>query len=87
MFDDLKIFNNQKYSGMTVGGEHHWVYPNGVWDEKKIPLINGSSRSRVSKRGSIPAPEGSGALNGTSYHWFKDLVIHTKTRKVIGRSW
>ena len=70
MFDDLKLFNNQKYSGMTVGGEHHWVYPNGVWDEKKIAPDKWEFNFKSLKRRSVPAPEGSGVANGTSYHWY-----------------
>src|SRR3972149_1518178 len=80
MFDDLKEFKGQKYSGMTVGGEHHWLYSDCVWDEKKIAPDRWEFAFKSLKRRSIPAPEGTGAPNGTSYHWY--ILADQKVIKV-----
>ena len=34
-FDELKSFKRQRYSGMAIGGTHHWVYESGRCDETK----------------------------------------------------
>jgi hypothetical protein len=79
-FDDLKKFQGQVYSGMPIGGTHVWDYPHGVWQEKKVAPDRWvfsflSEKKRVRK-----APEGSGALPGTQYHWF--ILAHQRVRKV-----
>lgn len=80
MFDDLKVFNDQKYSGMAVGGEHHWIYPDGAWDEKKVAPDRWEFMFKSLKKRSKPSPEGSGAPNGTSYHWY--ILADQKVTKV-----
>ena len=35
-YDDVKEFGGETYSGMAVGGEHTWLYPNGLWKETKV---------------------------------------------------
>jgi hypothetical protein len=79
-FDDLKKFQGQVYSGMSIGGTHVWDYPHGVWQEQKVApdrwvFSFASGKKRVRK-----APEGSGALPGTQYHWF--ILAHQRVRKV-----
>jgi hypothetical protein len=79
-FDDLKKFQGQVYSGMAVGGTHVWEYPRGVWQERKVAPDRWvfsflSDKKRVQK-----APEGSGALPGTQYHWF--ILAHQRVRKL-----
>lgn len=69
-FDDIKTFNGQKYTGMTVGGVHRWNYPNGLWEETKIaPDLWKIEFSSIKCR-KVPAPEGSGVPLRTMYHWF-----------------
>jgi hypothetical protein len=80
MFDDLKVFNSQKYTGMIVGGEHHWMYPNGLWDEKKTAPERWEFTFTSLKRRCVPAPDGSGAPNGTSYHWY--ILADQKVTKI-----
>src|SRR2546425_12866190 len=36
-YDDVKEFEGETYSGMAVGGEHTWPYPNGLWHEPQLP--------------------------------------------------
>src|SRR5437870_12370596 len=35
-YDDVKEFEAETYSGMAGGGEHTWLYPNGLWHEPKV---------------------------------------------------
>ncbi len=35
-YDDLKEFEGETYAGMAVGREHTWIYPNGLWRERKV---------------------------------------------------
>jgi len=79
-FDDLKKFNGQVYSGMPVGGTHVWEYPDGVWQERKVAPDRWDFTFRSVKKRSHRAPEGSGALPGTQYHWF--IVAHQRVRKL-----
>jgi hypothetical protein len=79
-FDDLKKFRGQVYSGMPIGGTQIWEYPAGIWQEQKVAPDRWlfsflSDKKRVQK-----APEGSGALPGTWYHWF--ILAHQQVRKV-----
>ena len=33
-FDELKSFKGQGYTGMAIGGTHHWMYESGRWPRK-----------------------------------------------------
>lgn len=79
-YDDLKDHDGQRYSGMPVGGTHHWSYPDGTWQEEKQSPDRWSFTFSSSKRRSNPAPEGSGADPGTRYHWY--ILGHQRVRKV-----
>ncbi len=79
-FDDVKEFNGQKYTGMAIGGVHHWIYPNGEWDEEKIAPDIWRIRFSSIKRRRVPAPEESGVPLRTMYHW--GLVCDQKVLKV-----
>jgi len=70
MYNQLKVYNGQKYSGMSVGGSHHWHYLNAEWLEKKVKPDEWDIRFTAVKRRHNPAPQGSGAGIGTGYHWF-----------------
>lgn len=78
-YDDLKEFGGKVYSGMSIGSEHVWEYPEGLWKERKVApdrwIFTFSSLKRRVRR----APEGSGAPVGTGYHWF--LLAHQIVRK------
>ena len=69
-FDDLKSFNGMKYSGMSVGGAHHWNYPDGVWEETKVAPDRWKFKFTSHKRRQVPAPVGSGVPLKTQYHWY-----------------
>lgn len=79
-YDDLKEFQGRPYSGMSVGGEHEWIYPNGRWRERKVAPdrweFTFSSRKERERR----APEGSGVPTGTQFHWY--LLAHQRVRKI-----
>jgi len=79
-FDDLKKFQGQVYSGMSIGGTHVWDYPHGVWQEQKVAPDRWVFSFRSGKKRVRKAPEGSGALPGTQYHWF--ILAHQRVRKV-----
>jgi hypothetical protein len=79
-FNELKKYQGQVYSGMSIGGTHVWDYPHGEWKEKKVTPDSWvfsflSEKKRVRK-----APERSGALPGTQYHWF--ILAHQRVLKV-----
>ena len=64
---------------MAVGGMHEWVYPRGIWQEKKVAPDRWVFTFRSEKIRVRKAPEGSGALPGTQYHWF--IIAHQHVRK------
>lgn len=69
-FDDLKRYDGVLYSGMPVGSSHHWHYPNGTWKEEKISPDRWRFDYRSVKTRNREAPLGSGAGEGSRYHWF-----------------
>ncbi len=79
-FDDLKKFQGMVYSGMPVGGMHVWEYPHGRWQEQKVAPDRWVFSFQSEKKRERQAPEGSGALPGTQYHWF--IIAHQRVRKV-----
>jgi hypothetical protein len=79
-FDDLKKFQGQVYSGMSVGGTHIWEYPHGIWREQKVAPDRWAFSFRSDKKREHKAPEGSGALPGTQYHGF--ILAHQRVRKL-----
>ena len=79
-YDDLKEFGGRVYSGMPIGGEHVWEYPDGVWEERKAAPDRWVFRFTSLKRRMRKAPGGSGVPVGTRYHWF--ILAHQKVRKL-----
>lgn len=79
-FNDTKLFNGKRYSGMSVGTGHLWNYPNGVWEETKVADDKWHIRFTSVKCRSKPAPEGSGCALGTGYHWY--IMADQCVRKV-----
>jgi len=79
-YDDLKEDGGKVYSGMPVGGEHAWEYPNGIWLERKVAPDRWTFTFRSLKRRTREAPAGSGVPVGTQYHWF--ILAHQKVRKL-----
>lgn len=69
-FDNLKVYEGKKYTGMRVGQEHHWNYLNTEWDETKTEPDKWNIRMTSIKQRKVPAPENSGAPVGTQYHWY-----------------
>jgi len=69
-FDDLKSHNGRTYTGMPVGRSHHWVYPNGTWKEEKVSPDEWRIDFRSVKNRKEGAPPGSGAGEGSRYHWY-----------------
>ena len=68
-FDQLKSFNGQKYKGMSVGASHQWDYNDAVWKETKIAPDLWTIEFSATKGRQKSAPVGSGAPEGTEYHW------------------
>jgi hypothetical protein len=79
-YDDLKEFDGQAYSGMSVGGEHRWLYPNGRWRERKVAPDRWEFTFASAKERERSAPEGSGVPLGTQFHWY--ILAHQRVRKV-----
>jgi hypothetical protein len=76
----MKTFRGKVYSGMSIGGTHVWEYPHGIWQEEKVAPDRWVFSFRSGKKRVRKAPEGSGALPGTQYHWF--ILAHQRVRKV-----
>jgi len=79
-YNDYKEFEGRKYTGMRVGGVHHWYYENGEWKEKKVAPDKWEFTYATNKRRAWNAPEGSGAPVGTEYHWY--ILAHQNVRKL-----
>lgn len=84
-FDDLKDFNGQGYTGMPVGGQHSWIYPNGLWRETKISPDKWEFTFESLKERERSAPIGSGAPPDTQYHWY--ILAHQRVRKIDENSY
>src|SRR5581483_1370927 len=68
-FDAQKTWHGRTYTGMKVGGSHHWDYE-GRWVERKLgPDLWDFDFSATKTRKGKGAPEGSGAPVGTEYRW------------------
>ncbi len=79
-YDDVKDFRGQKYTGMAIGGQHLWIYPHGVWQERKTAPDRWDFTFSSVKEREGDAPEGSGAPPDTQYHWY--VLAHQRVRKI-----
>lgn len=79
-YDDLKEFEGETYAGMAVGGEHAWIYPNGLWRESKVAPDRWTFTFTSIKERERAAPEGSGVPVGTQYHWY--ILADQRVRKI-----
>ncbi len=80
VYNDLKEFNGEKYTGMSVGGQHSWIYPNGLWRERKVTPDQWEFTFASLKERERAAPIGSGAPPNTQYHWY--ILAHQRVRKI-----
>lgn len=69
VYDDLKFYQDRAYTGMRVGGTHIWRYAPGTWTEEKRTPDRWAVNYDCTKTRARPAPEGSGAHVGTTFHW------------------
>ena len=69
-YDELKVHEGKRYTGMKVGRRHKWRYDAGEWTEKKVTPDQWEFAYSVVKRRAGKAPEGSGAPVGTAYRWY-----------------
>ena len=79
-FNSLKNYQGKIYSGMEVGGELNWNYPNGKWSEVKVAPDRWRIKFESSKKRIVPAPLNSGAALRTMYNWF--IIADQKVTKV-----
>ena len=84
-YDDVKEFGRETYTGMAVGGEHTWLYPNGLWKETKVAPDRWDFTFDSIKERERSAPPGSGVPVGTQYHWF--ILAHQRVRKIDADSY
>src|SRR5947209_9869352 len=84
-YDDVKEFGGETYSGMAVGGEHTWLYPNGLWRETKVAPDRWDFTFNSIKERERSAPPGSGVPVGTQYHWY--ILAHQRVRKIDADSY
>lgn len=79
-YDDLKEFNGEEYTGMPVGGQHTWIYPNGLWREQKVAPDKWEFTFASIKEREGNAPFGSGPPANTQYLWY--ILAHQRVRKI-----
>jgi hypothetical protein len=79
-YNEFKVFEGRKYTGMKVGRRHQWYYDKGEWNEKKVTPDRWEFSYAVPKRRAGHAPPGSGVPIGTEYHWY--LLAHQNVRKL-----
>jgi hypothetical protein len=79
-YNEFKVFEGKKYTGMRVGGRHKWHYEKGEWNEKKVTPDRWEFNYAVPKRRAGHAPPGSGVPVGTEYHWY--ILAHQNVRKL-----
>jgi len=79
-YDDVKEFEGEEYTGMPVGGEHSWIYPNGVWRERKVAPDRWEFDFTSLKERERSAPAGSGCPPGTQYLWY--ILARQRVRKI-----
>ena len=79
-YNEFKVFEGKKYTGMRVGGRHKWHYEKGEWNEKKVTPDRWEFSYAVPKRRAGHAPQGSGVPLGTEYHWY--ILAHQNVRKL-----
>jgi len=79
-YNEFKVFEGKKYTGIRVGGRHKWYYEKGEWNEKKVTPDRWEFSYAVPKRRAGHAPRGSGVPVGTEYHWY--ILAHQNVRKL-----
>lgn len=79
-YNALKEYNGQKYTGMKVGGKHSWNYKDGNWNEIKISPDKWKFEFKCNKYRIPQAPQSTGALNNTKYHWY--IIADQKVNKL-----
>src|SRR5919206_3973416 len=79
-YNQFKVFEGKKYTGMKVGGHHKWYYDKGEWKEVKVAPDRWEFTYAVPKRRAGHAPPGSGVPVGTEYHWY--ILAHQNVRKL-----
>lgn len=84
-YDATKVFDGRTYTGMPVGGAHDWGYPEGRWRERKVAPDRWDFSFRATKRRRTSAPAGSGAPEGTMFHWY--VLAHQRVRKLDSNSY
>ncbi len=84
-YDDLKQFEGETYTGVAVGGEHTWLYPNGLWRETKVAPDRWDFTFGSLKERERSAPLGSGVPVGTQYHWY--ILADQRVRKIDADSY
>ncbi len=70
MYDTIKHFGDEFYTGMAVGGTHLWDYKNGKWWEMKMAPDQWKIQFDCIKNRARAAPVNSGAKVNTKFHWF-----------------
>ena len=63
-YDEFKMHEGRRYTGMKIGRSHKWYYDKGEWKETKITPEEWQIHYAVKKRRAGKAPEGSGVPVG-----------------------
>ena len=84
-YDQFKVHEGKRYTGMKIGRGHKWKYDAGDWTEKKVTPDKWEFQYSVVKRRKGRAPEGSGAPVGTAYNWY--ILGHQIVTKIDANSY
>jgi hypothetical protein len=79
-YNEFKVFEGRKYTGMKIGRRHKWYYEKGEWNEKKVTPDRWQFTYAIPKQRAGHAPPGSGVPVGTEYHWY--ILAHQNVRKL-----
>lgn len=63
-YNEFKVFEGKKYTGMRVGGRHKWYYEKGEWSEKKVTPDRWEFSYAVPKTACRPCASGFGCSGG-----------------------
>ena len=70
MYNKLKTYNNDIYTGMKIGASHNWNYTDSKWYEvKKAPDRWQIKFDSIKTRANI-APKNTGASIKSQFHWY-----------------
>ena len=70
MYNKLKTYNNEVYTGMKIGDSHNWNYTDSKWYEVKKAPDRWQIKFDSIKTRANSAPKNTGASIKSQFHWY-----------------